>query len=84
MRRKRDQAYALAVMVSTNVNWRNYRRVRNKFQDMLRTKKHNYIERKLHNARGDSKETWKILKALLNRNQEIREVEINGVSVQDK
>lgn len=79
-RRKRDNAYATAVIQSNSQNWKKYRRARNCFLFLLRAKKKVYMEKKLNDANGNLKETWKILKTLLKgkNNNKIKEVEING------
>lgn len=73
MRLQKEQLYALAVVESSHNNWRRYQLERNKHQFAIRNKKRNYIEGKFDKAKGDAKETWKILKTLLNgkRNGEI-------------
>lgn len=84
-RRKRDEAYAQAVMRSDRREWMKYRRLRNNFLYLLRTKKRKYMEKKLNDAKGGTKEMWKILKTLLNgkKNNKIKEIEINGEVVSD-
>lgn len=83
MRTAKDHAYALAELVPSQSNWVKYRSARNKYLASIREKKRIYMERKLNKASGDAKQTWRILKTLLNgkRNGEIGEVEINGTMV---
>lgn len=85
MRVRKDHAYALAVLVSSHSNWVKYRTARNKYLATIREKKRNYMEKKLNKSSGDAKQTWKILKALLNgkRKGEIGEIEILGTAVSD-
>lgn len=85
IRTKKERLYALAVIEPTRWNWRQYRNLRNVYLATIRNKKQCYIERKLNNASSDPKETWKILKSLLESKQcgEIREININGVVIQD-
>lgn len=80
-RTKRDVSYKIAVILSSKVSWERYKHERNVYSLMLRDKKKAFIEGKLNDANGDSKRTWKILKQLLNGNQntEISSVEIDGV-----
>lgn len=86
MRIRRDHAYALASLVSTNSNWVKYQTMRNRYLAAIREKKRKYMERKLNKANEDAKQTWKILKTLLNgkRRGDIGEVEILGTMVSDK
>lgn len=86
LRTKKDHAYALAVLVPSHNNWAMYRNARNKYLTAIRDKKRNYMERKLNEASGDAKQTWKILKALLNgkRKGTISEIEISGTVISDK
>lgn len=85
-RTKKEKLYATAVLEPTDRNWRAYKNWRNVYQSAIRDKKRCYIERKLNKARGDSKETWKILKSLLNGKKagEFQSVNINGIEVNDK
>lgn len=85
MRIKKEMLYATAVHQPTDRNWSNYKNWRNSYQTAIRSKRQSYNEKKLDKASGNSKETWKILKTLLNgkRCSEIGTVNINGVDIQD-
>lgn len=81
--RKKDLAYKEAVIVSNRRVWSTFKFWRNKYQRTIRDKKSNYIENKLDMAQGDPKQTWRILKEMLNGKQqnEIKTVNINGQNV---
>lgn len=85
MRMKKEHLHTVAALEMTHQHWMRYRMERNKYHATIRDKKRRYIENKLHKANGDTKETWKILKSLLNgkRNGEISEIQINGKSICD-
>lgn len=74
---KRDWSYKIAVILSTGTSWSRYKWERNKYTFIMRTKKKLFIERKLSDAFGDTKQTWRILKQLINGKQS--SVEINDV-----
>ncbi len=48
-------------------NWVEYRKLRNKVNNKLKTCKRNYFIQNLEANKGNTKKTWKLLNNLLNR-----------------
>ena len=62
-----------------------YRALRNRVTHMTRDCKRQYYTSKFDNARGNSKETWKIISKLLNKPKKegIKELKIDGINITD-
>lgn len=85
LRKMKDNAYKEAILVSNCAVWRKFKYWRNKYQRALRDKKSCYIENKLDMASSDVKQTWKILKQMLNGKSEnlIKNININGRNIKE-
>ena len=48
-------------------DWITYKNLKNKVNVMIKSKRKSYFSQKLHDVKGDSKETWRVLKSALGR-----------------
>ena len=81
----RDQYHRRATMGNLAEDWLMYRNTRNKVTALVREAKRQYYTDMIHENKGDSKATWKILKSLLPKcsSSGITSLEINGKLVTD-
>lgn len=85
LRKKKDEMYKEAILVSNSATWKKFKYWRNKYQRSIRDKKSYFIENKLNMAQGDAKGTWKILKQMLKGKTQnlIKSVNIDGLDIRE-
>lgn len=72
MRMKKNQMYKTASLSrepEADVKWHEYRVFKNEFKAKIREKKFELNQRKLNEAKGDMKRTWKVINSILNKEQ---------------
>lgn len=85
LRNQKDEAYKLAILMSSSGRWKKFKYLRNKYLRSIRDKKSKFIENKLNLAQGDSRGTWKILKKMLKGKDQnlIKSVNIDGIDIKE-
>ena len=48
-------------------DWFTYKNLKNEVNVMIKSKRKSYFSQKLHEAKGDNKETWRVLNSALGR-----------------
>lgn len=75
MRIEKNRLYKVAQYASDNEKnqkWHHWRIYKNDFKDSIQGKKYESNQNKLNKAKGDTKQTWKVLNSILNKeNNEI-------------
>lgn len=74
MRKEKNRLYKIAQYSSdsngNNDNWRIFKQYKNEYKCAIRMKKYEYNQKKLNNAKGDMKLTWKVLNNIMNKESE--------------
>jgi len=82
--RCRDAAKKKAIKTKTPQDWANYRKLRNKINNKVKTTKASYYHNSLIPSEGNSRRTWKTINHLMSRrqnNQLVKEVKIDDISI---
>lgn len=66
LQKKRNEANKKAIRTKEDNDWHSYKNLRNQYIKKIREAKQNHIQQNLKKACGDSKQTWKILKGMIN------------------
>lgn len=88
MRREKNRLYKTAQYSINNSNssknWQDYRQYKDNYKNKIRAKKYEINQRRLDRVKGDSKGTWKVLKSILNKeNNEILCIKHNNKEYED-
>lgn len=82
--RCRDAAKKKAIKTKNPHDWANYRKLRNKINNNVKTTKASYYHNSLIQSEGNSRRTWKTINHLMSRrqnNQLVKEVKVNDISI---
>jgi len=70
--RLRDTSYERAIFTRQDIDWTNYKYLRNKTVKMIDVKRKSYLCNEINENKGNTKELWRIIKEIVNENYEIR------------
>ena len=82
--RFRDAAKKKAIKTKNLHDWANYRKLRNKINNNVKTTKASYYHNSLIQSEGNSRRTWKTINHLMSRrqnNQLVKEDKVNDISI---
>ena len=82
--RCRDAAKRKAIRTKNPLDWANYRKLRNRINDKVKTTKASYYHSSFTQSRGNARRTSKTINNLMSHrqnNQIIKEVKVNGISI---
>ena len=57
-----------AITTQSEIDWSNYRKIRNKVNNVLKSEKHNWQRQNLKKVADDSSSTWKLVRSWLGWN----------------
>ncbi|ESN94770.1 hypothetical protein HELRODRAFT_180102 [Helobdella robusta] len=78
----KNRLYKIAVAAPNSANVEKYKKFRNYFTSVKRKAEKNYFQQKFEEAKSCSKQKWEIINGIMNREQNI--LEINKLKVDDK
>ena len=82
--RSRDAAKKKAIRTKNPSDWANYKKLRNKINNKVKTTKASYYHNSFIQSEGNSRRTWKTINNLMCRrqnNQQVKEVKVNDISI---
>lgn len=85
LKNEKIRLYSTAKITNNGTDFDEYKRVRNKYNEMIKIKRNKHISDLIMENANDQKKMWKCLKQIINsKPNEINEMCYNGVSVIDK
>ena len=73
-----------AITTKNPYDWANYKKLRNKINNKVKTTKASYYHNSFIQSEGNSRRTWKTINNLMSRrqnNQQVKEVKVNDISI---
>ena len=86
--KKKNNLYKKWLKKRTDISLSKYKRYKNKLTDVMRRAEKLYYENRFVELKNDAKNTWKLIKSVINGNkttsESISELSINGCTITDK
>lgn len=83
IRKEKNRLYKCAQYAGTDNKWHEYRVYKNKYKERIQVKKYEQTQYKLNKANGDIKQTWKVIKSLIdNESDDVTQIN-NGTKLID-
>ena len=82
--RCRNAAKKKAITTKNPYDWANYKKLRHKINNKVKTTKASYYHNSFIQSEGNSRRTWKTINNLMSRrqnNQQVKEVKVNDISI---
>lgn len=85
MRNEKNRLYKIAQFSKLDRNWHEYRVFKNEYKNRIQTKKYEQTQFKLNKVKGDIKETWRVIKSLLNNeSEEVTKIDTGAGEIVDE
>lgn len=75
--RMRDKAYRKFCISTSEIDWEDYKRLRNKVVSIIRSEKTKYYDQNIDRCKGDSKNMWRTLKEMIGDKKQVTFTDIN-------